>query len=257
MSSLIFLRTLIRYVEIGKRIEFRGTFFRQRIPVVQETNVLPHGHQGHTHYANLCEVNFGGDWEKSTLPLNLRVEAVDPHDVLGNHLPNLQSRSRPEDPHLPVILRVVVVVVAVVVVLPVLHLLVESLPPPAKLRQLWQEMVHQRTWRCPCHVALVGLKASGLSTFYFVFATFSMSFKAILPIHSLMTQRALKSFTMVGSLHCKMSILSRGVTSTPSGGRNSHERFSYWSQSSRKILNLVAGWKCLGLHLTSLSHNQK
>ena len=101
------------------------------------------------------------------LPLSMRVQAVDAHDVLGNHLPDLQSLvAWAEHSHLPVSLIDVVVVVAVVVVLVVIHLLIKCRPPPVvELCQLWEEMLHKCPWWCSRHWAFVRLKASGLSTY--------------------------------------------------------------------------------------------
>jgi len=37
----------------------------------------------------------------------------------------------------------------------------------------------------------------------------------------------------------------------------SHERFCFWSQESRKILNLVAGWINLGFYLSAICNKRK
>jgi len=94
---------------------------------------------------------------------------------------------------------VVVVVVAVVVVLKVFHMTVGAGSSSlAKFSQLRYKML---LYSCASHLRFVGLKAFGFSTFYSIFAALFVSFKAILSVHCLMTQRAFKGLTTPPLLH--------------------------------------------------------
>jgi len=191
--------------------------------------MFSHRNKGNTDNSYFCKLNFWWDWQKPAFLLCVRIKGVDSHNVFGYCLPNFQSLIvGAEDTDMSVVVCiVVVVVVAVVVVLKVFHMPVGAGSSSlAKFSQLRYKML---LYSCARHRRFVGLKAFGFSTFYSVFAVLFVSFKAILSVHCLMTQRAFKCLTTPPLLHLPHSASALTwalvVMKDSASGARSHERF--------------------------------
>lgn len=80
-------------MEIGKRTEFIGTFFRARVPVVEVVDVVPlaEPHHGHPHHPQLRAAHLAGDWQETIFSLSVRVEELHVPDAVHEAAPDAVS----------------------------------------------------------------------------------------------------------------------------------------------------------------------